>query len=116
MAGDTDAGSDKECSQFREGTIDELTFFRWRVIRANGSENAQFPGSAKYLGGDIRAPRGIAHILRQFFFPAVRTGKASLNCYSRHRYNNSSVPRQKGAIHPRPAGAAEPAIQLRSDL
>jgi hypothetical protein len=64
MAGDIDAGSAKERLQFREGTIDELTFFSWQVIRANGSENAQLSGSAKYLGGDIRAPRGIAHILR----------------------------------------------------
>jgi hypothetical protein len=111
MAGDRDASSAKERWQFREGTIDELTFFRWLVIRTNGSENAQLPGSAKYLGGDIRAPRGIAHILRQLFFPAVRTGKASLNCYSRHRYNNCSVPRQKGAIHLRPAGAPKPAIK-----
>jgi len=64
MAGDMDAASVKDRSQFREGTIDELTFFRRQVIRANGSEDAQLPGSAKYLGGDIRAPRGIAHILR----------------------------------------------------
>jgi hypothetical protein len=62
--GDIDAGSAKERSQFREGMIDELTFFRWQVIRANGCENAQLPGPAKYLGRDIRAPRGIAHILR----------------------------------------------------
>jgi len=74
MSGDRDAGSAKQRSQFRERTIGELTFFRWQVIRTNGSEKAQFPGSAKYLGGDIRAPRGIAHILRQFFVPAVRTG------------------------------------------
>jgi hypothetical protein len=64
MAGDIDAGSAKERSQFREGTIDELTFQRGQVIRANGRENTQLPGSSKYLGGDIRAPRGIAHILR----------------------------------------------------
>jgi hypothetical protein len=44
--------------------IAELTFFLWQVIWANGGENAQLPGSAKYLGGDIRAPRGIAHVLR----------------------------------------------------
>jgi len=64
MAGDTDAGSTKERSQFRIVTMDELTFFRWQVIRANGSEKAQLPGSAQNLGGDIRAPRGIAHVLR----------------------------------------------------
>ena len=61
---DIDAGSAKERAQFPEGTIDELTFLRGQVIWANGSENAQVPGSAEYLGGDIRAPRGIAHILR----------------------------------------------------
>jgi hypothetical protein len=64
MAAHIDAGSGGERWPWREGTIEELTFFRWQVIRANGSENAQFPGSAKYLGGDVRTPRGIAQILR----------------------------------------------------
>jgi hypothetical protein len=61
---DIDADTAKEGSQFREVTIDALTFARWQVIRANGRENAQLPGSAKQLGGDIRALRGVAHILR----------------------------------------------------
>jgi hypothetical protein len=60
MADDIDAGSPEERWQCREGTIEELTFFRWQVIRANGGENAQLPGSAKYLVATLGHP-GVSH-------------------------------------------------------
>jgi hypothetical protein len=38
------------------------------------------------MDGDIRAPRSVADVFGEFFFPAVRTRAAGLDDDSRHRY------------------------------
>ena len=56
------------------------------MLLANSGEKTELGDPAQHVGGDIRAPGGVAHVLAQFFFSAVRTRAAGLDDDSRHRY------------------------------
>jgi hypothetical protein len=65
--------------------------FRVCVLLANCGEKAELGYPAKRMGGDVGATRSVAHVLRQFFFPAVWTLEAGLNNDPWHRYRYSNL-------------------------
>lgn len=65
------------------------------VLLANCRKKAKPNDTAEHVNGDIGASLHVAHVLRQFFFPALRIREASLDRNSRHCYGyyNTTPPR-----------------------